>query len=268
MSLPPSLTLDQSSRTLALPIGAVILGEKLQMRARTLTRAAMAVCAFATLPSALLTGQVVAVSGSGDLSGPGCIFVPADCLTGGFVLRYANTPIVEYLSPTLVDLGAFATTFSPQAGSSPLTAFPSGLDFVLAVTLWGQVSPIGMVFVPGSFGGALAYNPSASTLTWTPAMTEFSIGDVTFRLVTDDAGSIVIQPPDPAAALTAVRTHVNAEVTTAPEPSTFFLVAPGLVLLGLVSRRRRPTERCTQQPPPYRVPSRQRAGRHSRGCVR
>jgi hypothetical protein len=205
---------------------------------RALVRAALTAGAFVTLGSARLTAQVVVVEGSGDLSGPGCIFVPAECLVGGFTLLYGNTPIVEYLAPTVVDLGAFATTFSPQSGSSGLTAFPSGINFVLGVTLWGQVSPIGRVFFPGSISGALAYNPSSSTLVWMPTTTVLSIGDVTFRLITDDDGGIDIQPPDPGAVFTAVRTRVKAEVTTTPEPSTFLLLAPGLLALGLVRRVR------------------------------
>jgi PEP-CTERM motif len=151
-------------------------------------------------------------------------------------LTFAGAPSTNYTAPTLVDLGQFVTAFSPSGGTSGFTAF-TGVTFTLTIN---QTSPSGgsAVLFDG-ITGSLAYNPSNSTLVWTPTTTTTSIGAVTYKLVTDNTGNLNIQAPTTGDGANPNPTSVKANVSVTPEPATFLLLAPGLAGLGVAARFRR-----------------------------
>jgi hypothetical protein len=187
-----------------------------------------------------LPAQIVIFSTSGTFSGGtgATVCTSAQCTVDGFTLSYNNAGSANYLAPTLVDLGQFVTAFSPTGGSAALTQF-TGVSFVLQVA---QTSPSnGVSNISDGISGRLAYNPSTSTLFWSPTVTSFTIGLATYNLVTDNTGNIMIQAPTTADNPNA--TSVKANVNVTPEPATFLLLAPGLALLAIAAsiKRRAPS---------------------------
>jgi hypothetical protein len=83
----------------------------------------------------------------------------------------------------------------------------------------------------------VGWNPITSSLVWMPGTSTITIGPVTYSLIVDNTGNIVINAPttDQTPNLTAVK----ASIVATPEPSTVALMATGLFGLIPVIRRRR-----------------------------
>jgi hypothetical protein len=181
-----------------------------------------------------VSAQIVMFSTSGTFSGGtgGTICTAAQCTNGGFTLTFSGDQ--QAWLAALVDLGQCVTSYSPSGGTAGLTAF-SGVGFVLQVV---QTVPSGGVAnISDGIAGNLAYNPSSSSLVWSPTVTSFSIGTANYKLVTDNTGNINIQAPTTADNPNATSVK---EVSVTPEPATFLLLAPGLGLaVGGVRRRER-----------------------------
>jgi hypothetical protein len=215
-------------------------GRRVEMTLRSATRATI-MLATALATSALPAfGQTVTYSTSGVFSGgTGTTTCTAtQCTSGGFALSFANAPVTSYTAPSLVDLGQFVTAFAVNDGTAGFTAF-TGVNFTLTIN---QTGPTGgsSTFADG-ITGSLAYNPSASTLVWTPSSTSTSIGSVSYHLVTDASGNVGIQAPatngqNPNP--TSVKANI-AVASTVPEPATGLLLAPGLAGLAFTTKVRR-----------------------------
>jgi hypothetical protein len=190
----------------------------------------------ATLLTAPAMAQTVTFSTSGSFSGTGC--TTSLCNFGGFVLAFSQAGSNSYTAPTFVDLGDFTTQCSTCiAGQSAKIA--SGVMFTLTIS---QTNPtVGTNQFVGSITGSLSYNPSSSSLVWTPLTFNAPIGPTTYALVTDAgagvSGEIVIAAP--TTDHNPNNTLVKAFVTTVPEPASMALMASGLVALIPVARRRR-----------------------------
>jgi hypothetical protein len=199
-------------------------------------RAGIVASALVAANAFSVSAQIVMFSTSGTFSGGtgGTVCTVAQCTNGGFTLTFSGVPAANYMAPTLVDLGQFVTSYSPAGGTAGLTAF-SGVGFVLQVV---QTLPSGGVAnISDGIAGTLAYNPSSSSLVWSPLVTSFSIGTANYKLVTDNTGNINIQAPTTADNPNA--TSVKANVSVTPEPATFLLIAPGLAGLAVMAKRRR-----------------------------
>jgi hypothetical protein len=205
------------------------------MGVRKLVRAGLTAAAAVALGALPAAAQTVTYSTTGTLSGTGC--AANVCTVDGFSLSFIDAPSTSYLAPTLVDLGQFSTAYNPPSAINvPLTPFPS-LSFTLTIN---QTAPsVGNSSFVGSITGSLAYNPSGSTLVWTPTTTSTTIGFAQYTLVRDQAGNIAIQAPTTGTGGNPNPTSVKANVSVTPEPATLLLLAPGLAGMGLVARRRK-----------------------------
>jgi hypothetical protein len=204
------------------------------MGVRGLARAVLvgaATVALGTLPAA---AQNVTFSTTGLLTGGTC--VANSCTVGAFTLTFVNAGSNLYGAPTNVDLGSFSTTCAGcTVGGPVLTSAFSGITFTLQIN---QTTPsAGTGSYTGTVSGTLGYNPITSSLVWIPATSVITIDGVTYALIVDNTGNIVINAPttDQTPNLTAVKAHISA----VPEPSTVALMATGLFGLIPVVRRRR-----------------------------
>jgi hypothetical protein len=171
-------------------------------------------------------------STTGTFAGTGC--VATSCTSGGFTLSFVDAASAPYLAPTLLDLGQFSVGAS--GGTQPLTAF-TGVTFTLTINQ--TVPSVGSGAFSGSISGSVAYNPSTSSLVWTPTSSTLNIGSASYSLVVDNSGNINIQAPTTATGQNPNLTSVKANVNVTPEPATALLLAPGLAGMGLAAYRRR-----------------------------
>lgn len=199
------------------------------MGVRGIARAALIGSAALALGSIPAAAQTVTFSTTGAFSGA-C--TGTSCAFGGFTLSFAPVGSNSYFSGSLVDLGTFNTSCS--LSSCPLTNFPSGVTFTLTIN---QTDPSsGTNTFVGTVSGQLAFNPSFSSLIWTPTPNDFNIGLAEYKLVVDNTGNFNIEAPGSANPNASV---VKAFVTVTPEPSTVALMATGMFGLIPVVRRRR-----------------------------
>lgn len=189
---------------------------------------------IATLTAALAMtagaagAQIVTFSTTHTFAGTGCTAV--SCTSGNYTLDFLDAVSQAYQAPTLVDLGQF----SVANGGGGSTTVPGDWQFTLNVF---QTTPTGGTgaFVDG-ISGSLFFEPSGSTLFWRPNNTSIAIGNVTYKLVTDNDGRINILSA--SSTQNPNTTSVKANITSVPEPSTYILMASGLVSLGVFARRR------------------------------
>jgi hypothetical protein len=139
----------------------------------------------------------------------------------------------SFLSGSLVDLGTFNASCS--LSTCGLTSFPAGVTFTLTINQ--TVPSAGTGTFAGTISGTMAFNPSFSSVIWTPSPNSLGIGPVTYALVVDNTGNFNIEPPTGDANPNA--SVVKAFVTVSPEPSTVALMATGMFGLIPVIRRRR-----------------------------
>jgi hypothetical protein len=201
------------------------------MGVRGIARAALIGTTALALGSLPAAAQDVAFSTTGAFSGActgtSCSFLP------GFTLSFVPVGSNGFFSGSLVDLGTFNTSCS--LSSCALTNFPSGVTFTLTINQ--TIPSAGSNQVIGTVSGTLAFNPTFSSLIWTPAPSTFSIGTANYTLVVDNTGNFNIEAPTTDANPNA--SVVKAFVTTTPEPSTVALMATGMFGLIPVVRRRR-----------------------------
>ncbi|HEX8942823.1 MAG TPA: PEP-CTERM sorting domain-containing protein [Gemmatimonadaceae bacterium] len=200
------------------------------MGVRGIARAALIGSAALALGSIPAAAQTVTFSTTGAFSGA-C--TGTSCGFGGFTLSFVPVASNSFFSGSLVDLGTFNSSCS--LSSCPLTNFPSGVTFTLTIN---QTNPSsGTNNFAGTISGQLAFNPTFSSLIWTPTPNTFNIGVANYALVVDNTGHFNIEAPtgdnNPNA------TVVKAFVSTVPEPSTVALMATGMFGLIPVVRRRR-----------------------------
>ena len=212
------------------------------MEVRGLARAVLVGTAAVALGALSAAAQNVTYSSFGSFTGAGCTAPPApgtgpanSCTQGTFTLTFVNAGSNTYSAPTNVDLGSFSVTCSGCGATQITSPSFSGISFTLQVS---QTAPTGgSGTYTGSLTGFVGWNPITSSLVWMPAGSTITIGPVTYSLIVDNTGNIVINAPttDQTPNLTAVK----AAIVATPEPSTVALMATGLFGLIPVIRRRR-----------------------------
>jgi len=200
------------------------------MGVRGIARAALIGTTALALGSLPAAAQDVAFSTTGAFSGA-C--TGTSCAFGGFTLQFVPVGSNGFFSGSLVDLGTFSSSCS--LSSCPLTNFPSGVTFTLTINQ--TIPSSGSNTFVGTVSGTLAFNPTFSSLIWTPTPGSFNIGTANYTLVLDNTGNFNIEAPTGDANPNA--SVVKAFVTTTPEPSTVALMATGMFGLIPVVRRRR-----------------------------
>lgn len=203
-----------------------------------IARAVSIAGAAAVLGVVPLAAQTVTFSTAGAFSGGGC--TATSCAFNGFTLSFVPVGSNSFLNGSLVDLGSFSTQcVSCTPGS--LQSFPSGVTFTLTVNQTGPSAGTGS-FV-GTVSGSLSFNPSFSSLIWTPSPNSLTLGTAgltgTYALVLDNTGNFNIEAPTTDANPNPSVVKAFVTTTTTPEPSTVALMATGFVGLVPVIRRRR-----------------------------
>ena len=203
------------------------------MHVRGIARTVIAGSALIALGSLPAAAQIVSFSTTGSFSGGGC--TSTSCAFDGFTLSFTPVGSNSFFSGSLIDLGSFNTQ-CVTCTSASMQNFPSGVTFTLTINQTAPSSGSG-TFV-GAVSGTLAFNPSFSSLIWTPSPNTLGIGLASYSLVVDNTGNFNIEAPTSDA--NPNPTVVKAFVTVTPEPATLGLMATGMFgLIPIVRRRRR-----------------------------
>ena len=106
-----------------------------------------------------------------------------------------------------------------------------GLNLYINV---GQSSPsMGNGSIPGGvIVGSVSGTASNATITW-PVANSVTIGDIKYSIANNP---LALVPPSVNAGVTSVQAIISDQ--TVPEPSTYAMLASGLLGLGLLGRRR------------------------------
>jgi len=201
------------------------------------TKAVLLGAAAVAMGYAPMLAQTVTFSTAGSFGGAaGC--VASGCTFGNYTLTYVGAASTAYASPSLVDLGSFSATCTatvPNGTNCGTSSIPAGATFTLTVT---QTTPgSGTQSFTGTVAGAFTFDPSQSSMKWTPSSSVLTIAGVVYTLVTDNSGNINIVAPNPGA--NPNLTTVKANIVASPEPSTVALMATGIFGLVPLIRRRR-----------------------------
>lgn len=208
------------------------------MAVRRFARAVSIAGVAVTLGALPLAAQTATFSTTGAFSGGGC--TATSCTFGGFTLSFVPVGSNTFLSGSLVDLGSFNTQcVSCTPGS--LQSFPSGVMFTLTVN---QTSPsAGTGSFAGTVSGSVSFNPSFSSLVWTPSPSSLTLGTPgltgTYALVLDNTGNFNIEAPTTGENPNPSVVKAFVTTSTVPEPSTVALMATGMLGLVPTIRRRR-----------------------------
>ena len=163
------------------------------MAFRSITRAVFFATTAVALGSLPVAAQTVTFSTAGAFSGA-C--TGTTCAFDGFTLSFTPVGSNSFFSGSTVDLGSFNTQCVTCTPGS-LQNFPSGVTFTLTVNQTGPSAGSGSF--AGTVSGQLAFNPSFSSLVWTPSPSSLTLGTAGltggYALILDNTGNFNIAPP-------------------------------------------------------------------------
>ena len=213
------------------------------MGVRNLAFAALVGAAAVTMAPRASSAQTVTFSTNGTFGNGLCD--PSFCFFGGYLLTFSGETNTTWNQLDNVTLGDFnVVCFFSCAGQNIV----SGSTFLLTINQSGPNPGT------GSISGLLGWDPTTSSLSWTPNSNSVTIGGTTYALDEGTTGCayantqcVNIDSPhtlnDPQS--TDITDDIipgapgSPDTTTTPEPATIALMATGFVGMIPLARRRR-----------------------------